>query len=166
MRKDFITLSSELQTRPISAQDIAVLRANAAAVRGAVPLLQEVKEHGRAMIAATTQELFQRHPDYLTRYKLCVEKATRDMYLVLGYAVYSAILNDPDYQKDRMLIWFRTIIKAFDFGDAFITFAYRLLQKNATARLSPESARILNLHIEEAISIFTSPNPNQVAVGA
>ncbi|MBM0741092.1 phycobilisome protein [Phormidium sp. CLA17] len=41
-------------------------------------------------------------------------KWKRDTLRVLRYSAIAMLLNDPDSLRDRLLFWFRTIMKAFD----------------------------------------------------
>ncbi len=78
------------------------------------------------------------------------------MRSVLGYCLYAVVLDDPDYAKDKMLYWFRTILNAFEFGNAFIEDAYRMLQAEVAAQLDHDMSPPLVAMLEEAITVFNS----------
>ncbi len=53
-----------------------------------------------------------------------------------------------------MLYWFRTILNAFEFGNAFIEDAYRMLQAEVAAQLDHDMSPPLVAMLEEAITVF------------
>lgn len=158
MRRDFIQLSLALQRRAITDDELATLRSHARRVQDTPALALALKQHETPVINATVKKLYQKYPQWLQRYELCDLKTMRDMRSVLGYCLYSVVLDDPDYAKDKMLYWFRTIINAFEFGQEFIDDAYHMLQAETVAALGAEVSAPLATMLDEAIDVFNSPD--------
>lgn len=156
MRKDLTTLAIELERRALTDDDIRALRSHAQRRAAVTALAGELKAHEHRIVSGAVRDLYAKYPEKLTAYVGCDEKTRRDMKLVLRYCLYSIVLDDPDYAKDKMFYWFRTILNAFSFGKEFIEDAYRFAQKHAKERLSPEAAQRLNAEIDEAIAVFNS----------
>ncbi len=158
MRRDFLHMSVELLQRPITDEELAALRRHAERVRHTPAVALALKHHEQDIVHATVTKLYQRYPQQLERYALTEVKTRRDMRSVLGYCLYSVVLDDPDYAKDKMLYWYRTILNAFEFGQTFVEDAYRLLQAEVVAHLGAETSAPLSVMLDEAIAVFNDPH--------
>lgn len=49
--------------------------------------------------------------------EVAVQKTERDMSYTLAYAEHAMVLNDPSWFDDKLLIWLKTMLRAFDFPD-------------------------------------------------
>ncbi len=156
MKAAFMDTSAKLMHRAINDEELEALQHHAQRVRQTPPIALALKQHESAIVHATVKQLYAKYPDYLQRYRECELKTARDMRSVLGYCLYAVVLDDPDYAKDKMLSWFRTILNAFEFGNAFIEDAYRLLQAEVAAQLGPDTSPPLIAMLEEAIAVFNS----------
>ena len=158
MRQDFVHMSLELHQRAISDDELTTLRRHAEQVRQAPEIAHALKQHEHEIVHATANKVYQKYPERLQQYEQAKLKTLRDMRSVLGYCLYSVVLDDPDYAKNTMLYWFRTILNSFEFGHDFIEDAYRMLQAEVTAHLRPAEAAPLVGMLDDAIAVFTSPN--------
>lgn len=158
MRHDFIQMSLALLRRAITDEELEALRQHARRVKQTPALAQALKEHEQAIVHATVDKLYQRYPAQLARYEHTEVKTRRDMRTVLGYCLYSVVLDDPDYAKDTMLYWYRTIMNAFEFGGTFVDEAYHLLQAEVATQLGTKLSAPLTAMLDEAIAVFTSPH--------
>lgn len=156
MNLELRTLSQEILGRPIQASDIKLLKAHSQRIRvGASATLQFKDEQGK-IIDKTVREIYEKYPEKINMYRDCEAKTARDMHLVLGYCVYSLLLDDHDYAKERMLYWFRTVLKNYEFGDSFIADCYEILKTNVAKHLEENESTAMNLMIDESIAIFVS----------
>ena len=158
MKTAFRDMSSHLMQRAINDEELDALRRHAKWVKQTPALALALKQHEFAIVRATVDQLYEKYPDYLQRYEQCELKTMRDMRSVLGYCLYSVVLDDPDYAKDKMLYWFRTILNAFEFGNTFIEDAYRMLQAEVASQLGPDVSPPLVAMLEESIAVFNSPD--------
>ncbi|MDX2177774.1 MAG: hypothetical protein SF028_15030 [Candidatus Sumerlaeia bacterium] len=156
MRKDFRKTAQQLHARPISDGELAALRESAANARTGAALAVQAREREHTIVYASVGELYKKYPEKRTMYAGCEEKTLRDMKLVMRYCVYSAALDDPDYARDRMHYWFRTILLAFNFGREFITDAYRIVQKRAATAIAPAENKVLHAMVDDAIQVYNS----------
>ncbi|WP_089721443.1 hypothetical protein [Candidatus Entotheonella palauensis] len=160
MKAIFKDMSAHLMHRPMKDEELDTLRRHAKWVKQTPSIALELKQREPAIVYATVKQLYAKYPEYLERYQNCELKTARDMRSVLGYCLYAVVLDDPDYAKDRMLYWFRTILNAFEFGNAFIEDAYRMLQAEVAAQMSEDTSPPMMAMLEEAITVFTSPELN------
>jgi hypothetical protein len=61
---------------------------------------------------------------------------------VLRYTAVAVLLNDPDNLNERLLLWFRSIMRAFGTQPS-CDMTYRILQKLISQHLPPEQAEIV-----------------------
>jgi hypothetical protein len=66
------------------------------------------------VIRASLQEVFALYP-YAQHHFLASEKCPRDVAYVSAYATHAMLQDDPDWFRDKLLIWLRTILQAFEF---------------------------------------------------
>lgn len=66
----------------------------------------------------------------------------RDMIDLLRCSAATMLLNDLDYLRDNMLIWYRTIVRAYQY-DRHDDTIYKLLENNTKAHLTPEQAKLI-----------------------
>lgn len=71
------------------------------------------------------------------------EVCRRDMIDLLRCTAATMLLNDLDYLRDNMLIWYRTIVRAYQY-DRHDEVIYKLLEKNTKAYLTPEEAKLIS----------------------
>lgn len=156
MRQDFQKINQDLQMRPITAQDVEAVRAHVANIRQGVNLSSAYKDSQFIIINRTVKEVYEKYPEKVDMYRACIEKTVRDMHLVAGYINYTALLDDPSYAKNKMFIWFRSVLKNFEFGDDFIADCYTILKSNVEKYIGGPEAEMMNGYIDDAIEIFVS----------
>lgn len=154
MRKDLEAIAAALHARHATDEEIVALRRHAQAVAASASTAEQLKDKEYSIVHAAMGELYKKWPDKRTAFRSCEEKTLRDMKLVMRYCLYSAVLDDPDYAKDRMLFWFRTILNAFEFGHEFIEDAYRMAQKRVNQQLGKSEAESISYMIDESIAVF------------
>ncbi|MDX1973352.1 MAG: hypothetical protein SFY68_12545 [Candidatus Sumerlaeia bacterium] len=149
-------LSQELLTRPIQGADLQLLKSHSQKIRVGASAAIQFKDAQGIIIDRTVREIYKKYPDKLNQYRDCEAKTARDMHLVIGYCVYSLLLDDPDYAKERMLYWFRTVLKNYEFGDSFIADCYTILKSHIAKYLEEQEAVMMNHMVDESIAIFVS----------
>jgi hypothetical protein len=68
-------------------------------------------------------------------------KWRRDTIRVLRYSAIAMLLNDPDSLRDRLLFWFRTIMKAFG-AQRSCSVTYAVMQEVVRHHLPPPQASL------------------------
>ncbi len=69
-------------------------------------------------------------------------KWQRDTVRTLRYAAASLLINDADLFKERMLMWFQTIMRSFQ-AERSCDATYRTMQTVVRQSFTPEEARLL-----------------------
>lgn len=154
MKKDFINLGVELQSRPFSAADVEALKAHQQAVKAALPLAQSLKVNETRVMYQVSDKLFAKYPDILQRHKMCDVKARRDMKLTTIYLMYGLLLNDVDYVNQRMGWWFRTILNAFGFGRELVADAYTYCKEFYAPHLSTDQQRLMGRMYDHIVWVY------------
>lgn len=70
-----------------------------------------------------------------------IAKWRRDTIRVLRYSAIAMLLNDPDSLRDRLLFWFRTIMKAFG-AERSCSVTYAVMQDVVRCHLLPTQASL------------------------
>jgi Phycobilisome protein len=64
-------------------------------------------------VAATVDEILSLYP-FIERFENVRDRCVRDVTYVSIYATHTMLMNDPDWFRDKLLLWLKTIIQAFD----------------------------------------------------
>ena len=75
---------------------------------------REVEGVQLEVVAKTIKQVFSIYP-YPKFHELSLEKCMRDVGYISIYACHSMLLDDPDWFRDKLLIWFKTILQSFTF---------------------------------------------------
>jgi hypothetical protein len=93
-----------------------------------VAVAREMKAHDAQAVRAVITELYTIYP-YEQYHQLAMPKCIRDVRYVTAYATLSMLMGDPQWFNDKLLIWFKTILQAFEFPD---------IPPGSSRRLNPE----------------------------
>ncbi|ELR98576.1 phycobilisome protein [Gloeocapsa sp. PCC 73106] len=66
----------------------------------------------------------------------------RNMIAILRCSAGAMLISDLDYLRDNILIWYRTIVRAYQY-DRHDDTIYKLLENNTKAYLTPEEAKLI-----------------------
>jgi hypothetical protein len=75
---------------------------------------QEVKAAELSVVTNTVKQVFFLYP-YPKYHEHAKDKAIRDVSYVSVYATHSMLMDDPDWFRDKLLIWLKTILGAFSY---------------------------------------------------
>lgn len=87
-----------------------------------------MRTHDAAAVRITVTELHKLYP-YEQYHKNALPKGIRDLRYVCAYATHAMLLGDSEWFRDKLLLWMKTIIQAFEFPD---------LPAGSTRLLNPE----------------------------
>ncbi len=85
---------------------------NEARVRAA----REIREVETPIVRKVVKRIFEVYP-YEQHHELAVTKATRDVKMVVLYAALAMLVGDPQWMRDKLLLWMRSILNSFRFPD-------------------------------------------------
>lgn len=154
MKKEFLQLGVELQSRPFSAADVEALKAHQKAVKSALPLAHALKANETRVMYQVSDRLFAKYPDILQRHKMCEVKARRDMKLTTIYLMYGLLLDDVEYTNQRFAWWFRTILNAFGFGRELVADAYAYCKEFYALHLGADQQRLMGRMYDHIIWVY------------
>ncbi len=96
---------------------------------------REIREIEEVTIRDVVDEIFAIYP-FEQYHEMAAIKAPRDMRYVSAYATLAMLMGDPKWFDDKLLIWLRTILQAFEFPDRKPTVRRALFaRQNADNRL-------------------------------
>ncbi|MFQ3671172.1 MAG: hypothetical protein SNJ84_06915 [Verrucomicrobiia bacterium] len=79
-----------------------------------VDACKEIRQKDVAIISKVVKEVFSQY-DYNQFHDHASAKCPRDVRYVVTYACAAMLANDPQWFEDKLLIWLKTILQAFEF---------------------------------------------------
>ena len=116
-------------------------------------VLREIESKEAIMIAKCVDNMLKNYPG-MSKYDYVKEKTTRDMSIVLRYCCQSMVKDDPDFLKDQLLFWFRTIIQSFGFEKGVIRDTYKNMDDILKSELEPKSYKFIEPYIKIILEIL------------
>lgn len=104
--------------------------------------MRALEEKEAEIIESSLDALWQEMPDFKTRHPHAREKAVRDMTLVYRYAALAMVRNDETFLTQKLSVWFRTLVQAFDMSQA-LQFVYARLIDETQSRLSADDFELI-----------------------
>lgn len=149
-----------------------------------VAAAQEVLAAESAVVILTIKQIFSLYP-FSKYHEFPKDKCVRDVSYVSAYATQSMLMGDPDWFRDKLLIWLKTILQAFSYpvreerqlatpvqnlpfpeitqhADSLpkkrraIYETYARLLMNYKAALSPEAFALVQPHLQLAVDILAA----------
>jgi Phycobilisome protein len=75
---------------------------------------KEIKTFEVEVVDTTIQEVFKMYP-FIEKHEFAQGKCYRDVHYVSAYSTMAMLMNDPEWFRDKLLIWLKTILQAFHF---------------------------------------------------
>jgi hypothetical protein len=103
---------------------------------------QKIQGAEQQIISQVLTRLKVQKPDiFLVGSQDLAAKWQRDTVRVLRYSATALLLNDSEWLKDSLLMWFQSIMRAFGAQDS-CNLTYTLMQEVMTQHLDPEELRL------------------------
>ncbi|MCC5840780.1 MAG: hypothetical protein JJT96_11695 [Opitutales bacterium] len=77
---------------------------------------REVKNVDGGVVKKTIKGIYEIYP-YEQKHALAMAKCVRDVRYVTAYATMAMLMDDPDWFRDKLLVWMKTIIQSFRYPD-------------------------------------------------
>lgn len=77
---------------------------------------REIKAIETSTVQVVINEIFALYP-YEEHHAAAMGKCARDVRYVSAYATLAMLMNDPQWLNDKLLIWMKTILQAFEFPE-------------------------------------------------
>jgi len=81
-----------------------------------VSTARDMVAYEHTVVQSVIDEIFIIYP-YAQQHQLANAKCTRDVRYVVAYATLSMLMNDQDWLRDKLLVWMKTILQAFEFPE-------------------------------------------------
>lgn len=98
---------------------------------------------------------------YDEHHDLSTKKCFRDIGLAVRYATLSMLMNDADWYRDKLLIWFKTILQSFRFPEQKSgqepliegsEYAEQLAARQPYQKSIFETYSLLKVHMKDSLS--------------
>lgn len=76
----------------------------------------EIKKVSNQIVKKVITRIYEIYP-YEQKHQMAMAKCIRDVRYVIAYATLAMIMGDPDWYRDKLLIWMKTIIQSFEYPD-------------------------------------------------
>ena len=107
-------LFQDAESRHLTDAEFEIFQKAAPGHADLVKAAKEIKSFEVEVVDATIQEIFRMYP-FMQKHELAQGKCYRDVHYVSAYATMSMLMNDPEWFKDKLLIWLKTILQSFHF---------------------------------------------------
>ncbi|MBK8814910.1 MAG: hypothetical protein IPN42_05095 [Methylococcaceae bacterium] len=107
-------LFKEAESRHFNPQEFSRFLSLAPECKEREAVAKEIIEAEFPVVSKTVKQVFSLYP-YPKFHELPLDKCIRDVSYVSVYATHSMMLNDPDWFRDKLLIWLKTILQSFDY---------------------------------------------------
>ncbi|MEQ1543453.1 hypothetical protein [Methyloglobulus sp.] len=108
------SLFSEAESRHLTTEEFSQYRSLAPQFKDREVAAREIMDAQLAVVAKTIKQVFSLYP-YPKYHELPLEKCMRDVGYVSIYATHSMMMDDPDWFRDKLLIWLKTILQSFSY---------------------------------------------------
>jgi hypothetical protein len=84
--------------------------------------MQTIEQAEPNIIGDAVQNVMQEHPETRTMYGAGGEpRVRRDLSMVLRYATFAMVMQDPDFIHDKLAVWLRVILLSLCKPDTLLT---------------------------------------------
>jgi hypothetical protein len=141
---------------------------------------REIAGAEQGVVGATVDEILSLYP-FAKRFDSVRDRCVRDVTYISIYATHTMLMNDPDWFRDKLLLWLKTIIQAFDFpareaappavrnpypnitaeadqlppGRSAIYDTYARLKRKYAETLTPETFQLIKGPLQQACDILS-----------
>jgi len=175
-------LFREAESRHFRPEEIQIILAERPDLAPEVAAVSAVREIDLSVIQRVVKEVFAQF-DYEQFHDYATAKCTRDIRYVITYACAATVAKDLRWFDDKLLIWLKTILAAFNFpartsgagGGMFADevleerlkelpqrtqstfYCYYRLRQEMEKELAPDHFRIIEPSITLALNVLTEP---------
>jgi hypothetical protein len=115
-RPQVAEIFKQAEARAFKDEELELLVQYAPEIQAETEAAQAVRGVSGKLIKKVVQEVYAIYP-YEKYHQYAQAKCIRDVSYVVSYAVAAMIARDPQWYEDKLLLWLKTILQAFDFPD-------------------------------------------------
>lgn len=131
-------LSIEADGRYANSEELEYFKIYFASLNLRLSAYQKIHKSESEIIQKIQDKIQSNQPKVFIKGSTNVNKKWRlDTVRVLRYSAMALLINDPDYLKDRLLVWFSTILQALQVQD-LTKLTYQLMAEVIVHYLTPE----------------------------
>jgi hypothetical protein len=108
------SLFAAAESRHLTPEEFSRYNALAPQFKSREVAANEIIDAQLAVVSKTVRQIFAIYP-YPRFHENALEKAIRDISYVSVYATHSMLMDDPDWFRDKLLIWLKTILQSFSY---------------------------------------------------
>ncbi len=165
MYSRLLKIVNNTDSRYLNAEEQAAVLKYAASLPARIDAAKHAERVEGEAIRLTIQAIKRRFPKFESYHERGWEKGVRDMQLVLRYAVQAMILDDPEAAEEKLYIWTKTIIAAFNITPGFVRDSYTIFRDTLREQLPASAYTLLEPHLNLAIEALSDfPEPALAAV--
>lgn len=109
-------LCKPAEARHLTDEEMALIQDEVPETAPLITVARKIREMDVQIIKRVIEEVFSQYP-YDKHHEFANPKCTRDVRYVVAYCCHAMICKDPVWLEDKLLIWLKTILQAFDFPD-------------------------------------------------
>jgi hypothetical protein len=102
------------ESRHLTEEELAHYLSIAPEYADRVEAAREIAAAELTVVTNTVKQVFFLYP-YPKYHEFAKDKAIRDVSYVSAYATHSMLMDEPDWFRDKLLIWLKTILGAFSY---------------------------------------------------
>lgn len=107
-------LFKQAESRHFKDEEFDTILAEVGEVADRVEACKEIRQKDVAIISKVVKEVFSQY-DYEKFHDFASAKCPRDVRYVVTYACAAMLAGDMQWLEDKLLIWLKTILQAFEF---------------------------------------------------
>jgi hypothetical protein len=134
-----------VESRHLTDDELAAYRAAAPEHADRAEAAAAIRAAEPKVVRGVVQGIFRLYP-YEEHHEYATAKCTRDVRYVSAYATQAMLMGDPQWLNDKLLLWLKTILQAFEFPDRVQR--RKLLFSSAAEdnKLQAMSAKVRSIH--------------------
>lgn len=139
-------------SRYLASNELSLLENYFQSYRNRMMVYQEMRDKNKMLLEKSLDRFFLDYPDFLEKHR---KRCIYDMSETLRYIALSILKDDQNFFKERLMIWFDSILLAYN-KTAPCAIAYRYLQEVIKENLSPNSARLIKPYLDQVCDSLES----------
>jgi hypothetical protein len=119
----------------------------------------------RDLVRVAIEKMKQQYTHFASLHERAFEKGERDLQLLLRYVVQGMIVDDPDMPRDKLFIWYGTIIRSLGLTPKFTRDACEALYRACEKSLPEEAYETAKPYLKRMVEdVPDFPEPDRPAV--
>jgi hypothetical protein len=117
------------------------------------------------IVREAIDEMKPMYPRFAAQHERAYEKGARDLGLLVRYAVQGMIVDDADMPKDKLFVWYGTIIRSLGLTPQFTADSCRAVYDAARRLLPPDAFSVAEPYLTRMVEdVPAFPEPMKPAV--